>query len=517
MLTRVQQRQLAHRIRPARRQQSLPAGTLQTGADARVTARVVMANPACDVNGRQRCEHALVNRELNHALYAYEELLRARFDEVESVLRNVDELPRGQDFVSHAQKIAGQRLGFELPKALLGGTWITGLDMPALYAHCLFETCRRSVAQAQHDQADWLNGMTIDDSFIAECGYHTLDITPCADGRLQGLLPFILRIAPTSNAVLLKAYAGALFDIEIDVSDWTQRELDQRLNGRLGERYLKIAAYHYSSSAPSSEGCAAHGSREEAARDAAISRLKQLRTGIEQGYGIGLGPDVLLLGIDTDLDAIRVHFPNDQGDSMGSVTVEAAQIYRETLGMDAARARRHIAETLDRTADSTGSSLSAGMRLLISRLLEANLSQIEYVIQHHEGRYERLGHGERFICVGDAIDELQMRNLYYFAHLDTLEEGAACVDVGVHIFEKLNLSRGYPAPVIVHFNYASVIPGARDRAVERCERVMGAVTERYRGRVPEGALKFALCVSDVTGDERLGLVHENVMHTQVQN
>ncbi|AOU96860.1 carboxysome shell carbonic anhydrase [Acidihalobacter yilgarnensis] len=515
MRTRTRQRQPTRRA--TRSVSPLPGGTLLSGADALMPARVMLANPACNLGESQHCEHVLVDRELNKALYGYEGMLQARFDGVDETLKAVAELPRDEGFVARAQQLACTRLGCELPAFMLQGPWIAGLDMPALYAHCLFEMCRHSVAQAPQEQQSWLKGMAIDDAFLTECGYHTLDITPCADGRLQGVLPFVLRIAPTSDAVVLKAYAGALFDIELDMADWSQRELAQRLSGRRETRYLKMAVYHYSSSKPSSEGCAAHGSDEQAARDAAIDRLRQLRNGIAQAFGAGLGPDVLLLGVDTDLDAIRVHFPDANGEPTATATVDAARIYRETLGMTAEQARAHIASAVEQVADKLRSTGRAGMKALIARLLEANLSQIEYVIQHHEGRYESLGHGERFICVGDPIDDLQMRNLYYFAHLDTLEEGAACVDVGMHIFEKLNLSRGFPIPVIVHFSYASVIPGARERVIERGERVMSAIQARYRDRMPSGMIKFALCVSDATGAERLALVRECVTNAQAGN
>lgn len=510
MRTRLSQRQSP---RPARRRVSgYPGGTLLAGPPeprpATAAARVVLANPACDPDGRQLCEHPLVDRALNKALHDYEAMLMERFAAVETVLREVAEMPRGADFVAEARQLVRARLGCDLPASMLGGSWMTGFDMPSVFAHCLFDQCRLSVNQASAEQAQWLRGMAIDDAFIAKCGYHTLDVSPCADGRLQGVLPFVLRVCPSSDAVSLKAYAGALFDVELDMADWAQRELGQRLNARHGARYLKIAIYHYSSAAPSSEGCAAHGSDEAAAREAAAERLEQLREGVAQAFGRGLGPEVLLLGVDTDLDAIRIHLPTAQGAPSPSVSIEAALLYRETLTMTPDEARAHIAQSVEEAAAVAGGGAKPGLKRLMVRLLEANLSQIEYVIQHHEGRYARLGHGERFICVGDPIEELQMRNLYYFAHLDTLEEGAACVDVGVHIFEKLNLARGFPAPVIVHFGYASVIPGARTRAVERGERVINAIMARYRGRVPAGALKFALCVSDATGDERLGLVRE---------
>ncbi|WP_455380580.1 carboxysome shell carbonic anhydrase, partial [Acidihalobacter prosperus] len=390
------------------------------------------------------------------------------------------------------------------------------------FGHCMFQACLHSVKNAVREQDSWRKELSLDDQFIHECGYHTVDISPCSDGRLQGVLPFVLRMSPFNETVALKAYAGALFDIETDIADWTQRELSQRIDGQSGRRYLKVAIYHYSSSAPSSQGCAAHNSDEQAARDAAASKLNELRIGIDHAFGPAPGPDVLLIGLDTDLDAIRVHIPNSDGSPSSEVVVESSAIYKATLSLSAEQALSHIEKTLDEACLSIRSNISAGLKQLIVRLIEANLSQIEYVIQHHQGRYEDVGHGERFICVGDPIDALQTRNLYYFAHLDTLEEGAACVDVGIHIFEKLNITRGFPIPVMIHFAYASMIPGARQRAKERCERVMHAMIARYHSPSHGEALKFALCVTDtnarledgfeivntycVSGDQAQGLV-----------
>ena len=60
----------------------------------------------------------------------------------------------------------------------------------------------------------------------------------------------------------------------------------------------------------------------------------------------------------------------------------------------------------------------------ISRLIANNFSQIDYVIQRHGGTYPDAGHAERFIGVGIGFKEVHLRNLTYFAHLDTVEEGA---------------------------------------------------------------------------------------------
>lgn len=489
---------------PRRRLASSYGGTMLRNS-LNTSARVVMANPACSPDERTQCEHALVNPALNKALSDYETLLNDRFDRVESVLKEISELPK-QDgrFKERANQLAQLGMNCGLPESLISRSWMRGPDLPSLFGHCMFQACLQSVANANREQASWLQGMSVDDQFIHECGYHTVDISPCSDGRLQGVLPFVLRVSPFSEAVVLKAYAGALFDIETDIADWTQRELSQRIDGQSGRRYLKIAIYHYSSSAPASQGCAAHNGDEQMARRAAASKLNELRVAIDHAFGPAPGPDVLLIGLDTDLDAIRIHIPNRDGSPSDEEVVDSSTLYKETLSMSAEQGLSYIRKAVAQACQAARSNISNGLKQLIEGLIEVNLSQIEYVIQHHQGRYEDVGHGERFICVGDPVDALQIRNLYYFAHLDTLEEGAACVDVGIHIFEKLNITRGFPIPVIIHFAYASIIPGARQRAIERCERVMHAMIARYQSFAYAESLKFALCVSDSNANMKAG-------------
>ncbi|MEY3476338.1 MAG: hypothetical protein RLY65_738, partial [Pseudomonadota bacterium] len=58
------------------------------------------------------------------------------------------------------------------------------------------------------------------------------------------------------------------------------------------------------------------------------------------------------------------------------------------------------------------------------------------------------------------------------AYMDTVEEGAPDLDVGVKIFKGLNVSRGLPVPVVVRFDYGGAVPGARERAVRHAGRVL---------------------------------------------
>ncbi|MCX7693724.1 carboxysome shell carbonic anhydrase [Tepidimonas taiwanensis] len=495
----------------------LPRHGMAVGARPTLEARTAPPNPACVPGAGQFCRHPLVDAALNAALLAYEQTVRGRFEAIEDVLRSLSARQHDRDFVEQAQALARQRLDTEWPLSLLEHAWVAGVDMAALQAHALFATIERCVRLADQDRAPWMDRLPVQAADLRACGIHTLDVSPCADGRLQGLLPFVLRTAP-SEAVAVKAYAGALFDVELDVAEWTQRELE-RLSGALpgaeGADYLKVAVYHFSSSHPQHEGCAAHGSHDARAVVAAIERLHALREAVNNTYGEGAAPLVMLLGVDTDLDALRVHLPDACGRLHADRFLDAATLYRETLGMSADAAHRHIETAVVAHVQDLGGVLTRqpgdeGLARLAQRWITANLSQIEYVIQHHAGRYAVIGHDEHFICVGDALPSLQLRNQYYHAHLDTVEEGAADLDVGVKIFTALNLRRGLALPMLVHFTYSSRVPGARQRAIERGHRVVAAIRARYAHWDERGRLHARVAVSDRYGRERVAFVDEAV-------
>jgi len=89
-----------------------------------------------------------------------------------------------------------------------------------------------------------------------------------------------------------------------------------------------------------------------------------------------------------------------------------------------------------------------------------------------------------------------LRNLTYFSHLDTVEEGAPDLDVGVKIFKGLNVSRDLPIPVVIRFDYSGRVPGARERAMADCHRVNEAIAMRYRDLVADGLLHTFLTIRD---------------------
>ena len=472
------------------------------------SVRVVEPNPACATQSGRLCRHPLTNELENRRLLAYEQTIKARFANIVPVLKRIAGLQHAPDFVEQAQAIAHQELGFELPTHILADAWVTDLDMRALYGECVMQMLRLLAEQARAASPQQCDvDQCVDEamSFFLDCGYHAVDISPCSDGRLKGLVRYILRL-PYGAVRSKKSYAGAMFDVDANVKRWIETELMRFREGRpvtadAGTRYLKMVVYHTSSSDPAHEGCAAHGSNEVRAAEKALARLREFRQAIENSFCCGASVDMLLVGVDTDTDAIKVHVPDADGEMSLYRTVDNLALYRQTLNDDENSARLNVYQAIQAASTLGGwgggnGEPHEGMRRLIATLLINNLSQIEYVCSNWGGRYADIGHAERFINVGDGFEEFQLRNLIYFAHLHTVEEGAPDLDVGINIFSKLNVAHGLPVPVAIHFRYDSRVPGGRERTVESCQRIKKAIESRYAELAQKGLLVCGMMVQD---------------------
>jgi len=266
-------------------------------------------------------------------------------------------------------------------------------------------------------------------------------------------------------------------------------------------RYLKVAMYHHSSAQPNSEGCAAHGSNTQRAAMAALERLQDFRQSVENSFCCGASIDLLLIGIDTDNDVIRLHVPDANGQIDVDYYIDAAELYEATSHAVGANAETVISEHIGQQCAARSLSLpSEGMLRLSARLLYSNLSQIDYVRQYHAGCYSDIGHQECFIGMGIGFEEVQLRNLTYFAYLQTVEEGAKDMDVGIKIFTGLNANRGLPIPVVIRYDYHGQVPGARARAEARCRQLDEALRNRYHDYAERGLLHTLLMVRDCGND-----------------
>lgn len=484
--------------------------TCWTGMTPNSGPRAAVSAPAY---GMVAGAHPLTREQDNAALARYEAGVKGAFDGIEALLRIVAGMQHEADFEQKAQARCREALGYELPAAVLARAWVDPLDMRALYAWCVFETYREWVERYYRRPAGFGSDAREFATFLESCGYHYLDFTPCADGRLAHAVRYVLRLPEA--IVRRRAHAGAMFDVEDSLEKWIEVEHSRYRQGEpnasdAGTRYLKVVMYHYCGSDPH-QGCAAHGSDDARAADAGLSRLIEFRTAIETSFCCGASIDLLLIGIDTDTDAIRVHVPDGNGAMTPGRYVDVSALYEETRTSGADGARRGIlAKLRGACADHGVPEPAPGMLRLMARLIENNISQIDYVRHYHDGAYADVGHEERFIGTGAGFDELQLRNLTYFAYLKTVEEGAEDLDVGIRIFTGLNIARGLPVPVVVRFDYAGSVPGARDRAVERCLRVGNALQFRYADLVAEGKLHVLMVVRDNQGDSGVEIVESTL-------
>ncbi len=453
--------------------------------------------------------HSLTRHGDNERLYAYETSVKGAFDDIEPTLKEVSSLQHEADFEQRTQRIAAERLGFEFPAEILRAAWVSGLDMRALYAYAVFQS-----AQALAEDFfvnDPLAGAYSEpfEKFLQACGFHAMSITPCADGRLAHVISYVLRLP--YGAVRRKSSAGAVFDVEEATEKWVATELGRYREAKpnssdASTRYLKVVVYHHSSSDPHHEGCAAHGSDTRKAAQAGMDRLLAFRTAIENSFCCGASIDLLLIGLDTDNDEIRVHIPDGAGTVNMERVIDVREVYEATHAMSPAQAEAEIERRVRERGHGGIAETVPGMVRFITRLLINNIAQMDYVRAYHGGCYQDIGHYERFIGVGKGFEEVQLRNLTYFAYLNTVEEGAKDLDVGVKIFTGLNVSHGLPIPVVVRFDYDGKVPGARERAVARCLQVRAATYARYAQLVEQGLLHCLLLVRDRSDVQGLEIV-----------
>lgn len=452
--------------------------------------------------------HPLYDAAHNRRLLERESAITVAFEAIAPALKEVAALQHQDGYADRIQSLMRNRLDFELPTAYLNASWMKPLNMRRLYAYSVFQIFRQLAARDFDRSGANLSEGEPAEELIRNWGFHAIDITPCADGRLSGVVDYILRVPP---AVITsrKSFAGSMFDVEESMRNWVEVELRRYREGTPNKvdeptRYLKLGVYHTSSSDPGHEGCAAHGSDERKAAGALLERLNGFAQAIENSHCCGASVATLLVGVDTDTDAIKVHVPDAEGVMSLDRFVDNRILFDNTGGLARDEAKEAIRLAVAETAGvSPDDTATEGMRWFCAYLLKNNMAQIDYVRAYHDGRYADLGHTERLITVGDSLDDVQMRNLAYQAQMETIEEGAADMDVGIKIFKKVNVAHDLPVPVFIHFRYDGRVPGSRERAAARCERLERAIHARYPDLVREGWLYTYATVKNHAPGSRL--------------
>jgi carboxysome shell carbonic anhydrase len=427
--------------------------------------------------------HPLADSAITLGLRRRADEIEAAFAAIEPALRSLAPSQFMENFPATAAAQLHAQLGLDIPQSALQSSWSAPLDMRGLYARCVIATFCRLVARGfDRDLAHYSDGESAE-ALIRRWGFHAVDITPCADGRLSGVVDYILRVPPAVVAYR-KSYAGAMFDVAESVRHWEEIELRRFREARPNAadaptRFLKIGVYHYSSLDPHHEGCAAHGSNTTQAAGALLEKLRQFEQAVCHTH-----PDAtaatLLVGVDTDTDAIRVHVPDAAGRASVDRYLDNRDIFTQTQTLPRETAKDTIRQEVAACAGvSPDDAATEGMRWFCGYLLKNNIGQMDAVRTAHGGAYAEAGHTEKLIVVGDAIDDVQLRNLAFQAQMNTVEEGAADLDIGIKILKGLNLPRGLAVPVLAHFGYDARIPGAEQAAQTRAERLREAILSRH--------------------------------------
>ncbi len=431
--------------------------------------------------------HPLAEPALSAALKQRAEEIAAAFALIEPVLRRLAPRQFDDGFPEQAQRELANSLGVDIPAAELESSWSTPLDLGRIHARCVLGTFRNLVEREfDRNLARLLDEGESAEVLIRRFGFHAVDITACADGRLAGAVDFILRVPP-AVVVWRDAYAGAMFDVEDALHRWEAVELRRWREGWPNDaseptRYLKIGLYHFSSVDPRNKGCAAFGSDEGRAATALLARLQEFEGAVESTQCRGARVATLLVGVDTDTDAIRVHVPDAAGRTDVDRFVSSATLYEQTASLEREAAKEFIRHAVaDCAGVDAADAATEGMRWLCGYLLKNNIGQVDAVLRWIGGTYADAGHGEKLVVAGDAIDDVQLRNLSFQAQMGTLEEGAVDLDIGIEVLARANGPHGLAVPVLVHVDYDERIPGASARAQARARRLAAAIEARYAG------------------------------------
>jgi carboxysome shell carbonic anhydrase len=437
--------------------------------------------------------HPLADAAVSDGLRRRADEIEAAFGAIEPALRALAARQLEPGFAAWADAELRSRLGFAPPPQLLAATWSAPLDVRQLYGHAVVQTFRGLVARAfDRRLAEFTDGESAS-AAIERWGFHAVDITPCADGRLSGVVDYILRVPP-AVIVARRSYAGALFDVEETLGQWAAVELGRWREGKPNAadaptRYLKIGVYHFSSVDPGHGGCAAHGSDATRAATALLDRLERFVLAVERSYGCGAAAAALLVGVDTDTDAIRVHVPDARGAMDPVRYVDNAILFERTRGLEREAAKTAIRDAVAACADvAADDAPTQGMRWFCGYLLKNNIGQVDAVRSRYGSAYADRGHTERLIVVGDGVDDVQLRNIAFQAQMTTVEAGAGDLDIGVRILSERHAVAGLAVPVLVHFRYDPRIPGADDVARARALRLRAAILARYAQQAARGML-----------------------------
>jgi carboxysome shell carbonic anhydrase len=463
------------------------------------------APAAAPIFGEDDGAHPLADAVSGPALERRALAVEGAFSAIEPTLRALAPRQWESEFPATAATILQASLGVQISLDDLSAGWTRPLDMRRLQAICTLAVFRRLMEQGPGQGPSTVEDGEGVDALVRRWGFHAVDITPCADGRLAGLTDHILRV-PAAVISHRRSHAGAMFDPAQAVRRWEAVELRRWREASpvapdSATRYLKIGVYHFSLADPDHGGCAAHGSDERRAAGALLQRLVDFQTALAAIHGPEARAAVLLVGVNTDDDSIRVHVPDANGASSIERFVESRSLWTQTRRLTREAGKGAIRAAVAACAGvPQDEPRTEGMRWFCGYLLKNNIAQVDAVHRRFGGAYPDADHAERLIIVGDPIDAVQLRNLAFQAQMETAEQGAPDLSVGVGLLRRRLEPQGLATPVLVHVSYDPRIPGAPAAARARASRLRAGVLASQPDLVQRGLLhvEAAIRAADAT-------------------
>lgn len=474
------------------------AGTWQGTASATGYSPMAPAVGLAMVSG-----HPLADAATAGELARREQEIDGGFKAIEDTLRDLAPAQFDEGFADRAVS-AFAPMGIKFCEDDFQADWARPLDMGKIHARAAMRLFARMV-ETSTDRARFAgNAEEPIEELIENWGYHAVNVTLCADGRVAGLLGHVLRI-PLSVVTQRRSYAGSMFPVSRALRDWEKVELrrhrDAVPNAADAEtKYLKVGVYHFSSVSPSCQGCAAHGSNDTLAFEELRQRMEEFRGAVEASYGAGDQVELLIVGHDTDTDSIRVHVPDTTGALSKNRFVCGRDLHGATVGMEREAAKTAVREAV---ADAMGvapdDAMTEGLRWFCGYLVKNNIAQVDAVLARFPAGYPVAGHDERMIVIGDPVDDVQLRNLAFQAQMDSIEEGAGDLDIGVKILGNILPPRGLAVPILVICQFNPDIPGDEAAAAKDALRMKQAVADRIADRDETPALVIDAAIRPAAG------------------
>lgn len=140
--------------------------------------------------------HPFADPAISETLRRQTQAIDAAFGRIEPTLLRLAPRHYDEDFPQVAVREL-REIGIEISPSLFAAHVMAPLNMRFLHARCVIGTFCRFVrdggARQPTRQSDGEDAATL----IRQWGFHAIDVSPCADGRLSGLMDHILRIPPS--------------------------------------------------------------------------------------------------------------------------------------------------------------------------------------------------------------------------------------------------------------------------------------------------------------------------------